>query len=77
MSGPQATGPQVSGLSNLVEGGDISILKMWPHRTDREILVPQPDIEPGLSAVKAASPNHWTTRESPVVIFPARRKSNK
>ena len=73
----EVSGSQVSGLSNLVEGGDISIFKMWPHRTDREILVPQPDIEPGLLAVKAASPNHWTTREFPVVIFPERGKSNK
>ena len=30
-----------------------------------EILVPQPGIEPGPSAVKAQSPNHWTAKESP------------
>ena len=29
------------------------------------ILVPQPGIEPGSSAVKLQSPNHWTTRELP------------
>ena len=29
------------------------------------ILVPQPGIEPELSAVKAKSPNHWITREFP------------
>ena len=29
------------------------------------ILVPQPGIEPGPSAVKAPSPNHWTAREFP------------
>ena len=27
------------------------------------ILVPWPEIEPGPSAVKAQSPNHWTARE--------------
>ena len=30
-------------------------------------IVPQPGIEPGTSAVKARSPNHWTTREFPQV----------
>ena len=29
------------------------------------ILLPQPGIESGPSAVKAWSPNHWTTREFP------------
>ena len=29
------------------------------------ILVPQPGIEPGPTAVEARSPNHWTTREVP------------
>ena len=29
------------------------------------ILVPQPGIEPGPTAVKAPSPNHWTTRDLP------------
>ena len=29
------------------------------------ILVPRPGIEPGSSAVKARSPNHWTAREFP------------
>ena len=30
------------------------------------ILVPQPGIEPGPSAMKAWSPNHWTSREFPL-----------
>ena len=30
-----------------------------------QILIPQPGIEPKLSAVRAQSPNHWTTREFP------------
>ena len=29
------------------------------------ILVPQRGIEPGATAVKAPSPNHWTGREVP------------
>ena len=29
------------------------------------ILVPQPGMEPGPSAVKTQSPNHWTAREVP------------
>ena len=32
------------------------------------ILVPWPGIEPAYSAVKAQSPNHWTTREFPLVL---------
>ena len=33
------------------------------------ILVPQPGIEPGPSAVRAQSLNHWTTREFPNRCF--------
>ena len=33
------------------------------------ILVSQPEIEPGPSAVKARSPDHWTTRELPTVVI--------
>ena len=33
------------------------------------ILVPQPGIEPGPSAVRAQSSNHWTTREFPKGLF--------
>ena len=33
------------------------------------ILVPRPGIEPGPSAVKAWSPNHWTARELPYFLF--------
>ena len=32
------------------------------------ILVPRPGIEPGPSAVKTWSPNHWTTREFPLFL---------
>ena len=33
------------------------------------ILVPPPGIEPRPTAVKAPSPNHWTTRELPELFF--------
>ena len=33
------------------------------------ILVPRPGIEPRPSAVRAQSPNHWTTREFPLVAL--------
>ena len=36
----------------------------WPYCTACRILVPQPGIEPGPSAVKVWSPNHWTARNS-------------
>ena len=32
-------------------------------------LVPQPGIEPAPSAVKAQSPNHWTTKEFPLIFI--------
>ena len=38
----------------------------------RGILVPWPEIEPASSAVRAWSPNHWTTREFSVSISFAR-----
>ena len=37
----------------------------WSHHEACGILVPWPGIEPGASAVKVQSPNHWTTREFP------------
>ena len=33
------------------------------------ILVPPPGIEPGATAVKAPSPNHWIAREFPISTF--------
>ena len=41
----------------------------WPCQAACGILVPRPGIEPGPSAVKAPCPNHWTTREFPVLLF--------
>ena len=37
----------------------------WPRPPVCRVFVPQPEIEPGPMAVKARSPNHWTTRELP------------
>ena len=37
----------------------------WSCHVACEILVPQPGIKPVPPAVKARSPNHWTTREFP------------
>ena len=36
-----------------------------PHHMACGILVPQPGVEPGPSAVRAWSLNHWTAREFP------------
>ena len=33
------------------------------------ILVSSPGIEPGATAVKAPSPNHWTAREFPQITY--------
>ena len=41
----------------------------WPRRMACRILVPQPGIEPRPLAVRACSPNHWTTREFPWKVF--------
>ena len=45
------------------------ILYFWPGRPACGILVPRPGIEPGPSAVKVQSLNHWTTREFPSVHY--------
>ena len=37
----------------------------WPCHASCGILVPQPGIEPGPSAMKVQSPNRWTARELP------------
>ena len=38
----------------------------WPRPLTFGILVPQPGVKPRPPAVKAWSPNHWTTREFPI-----------
>ena len=42
-----------------------SFFFFWSHCAACGNLVPWPGIEPGPRAVKAQSPNHWTTREFP------------
>ena len=44
-------------------------LSVWSCHVACGILVPWPWIEPGSLTVKAPSPNHWTTREFPQVLF--------
>ena len=54
---------------------------LGPCRTACGILVPQPGVEPGPSAVKAQGTNYWTAREVPrnhshvnsVLLFPFHR----
>ena len=41
----------------------IYLFNFWLHWVACGILIPQPGIEPMPSAVKAWSPNHWTSRE--------------
>ena len=47
----------------------LSLFFFWPRLAACGILVPRPGIEPGSTAVKAQSPNHWITREFPVGIY--------
>ena len=44
------------------------ILFFWLRHMACKILVPGPGIEPGPTAVKALSPDHWTTREFPTIL---------
>ena len=45
------------------------IFRLWLRCTAYGILVPQPGIEPGSSAVKAQSYNHWIAKESPIIFL--------
>lgn len=38
----------------------------WIASVTFRIIVPRPGIEPRVMAMKASSPNHWTTRELPI-----------
>ena len=49
--------------------GYLYFLFFWPRLGPCRILVPQPGIEPGAPAAKAPSPNHWTIREVPYIVF--------
>ena len=44
-------------------------LFIWPHHETEWILIPQSGVEAMPPAVKAQSPNHWTTREFPLCHF--------
>ena len=46
-----------------------SFFSFWPRRTACGILAPQPGIEAGPSAVRAHTPNHWASREFPVMFI--------
>ena len=39
----------------------------WPRRAICEVLLPQPETEPGLMASKRQCPNYWNTREVPEI----------
>ena len=41
----------------------------WPHCMACGILVPRPGIKPVPPAVEAWSPNHWSSREFPLLSF--------
>ena len=45
------------------------IFFFWPCLTVCGTLVPGPGMEPVPTAVEARSPNHWTTREFPQIVF--------
>ena len=45
----------------------------WQHHRAYEMLVPQPGIETGPTAVKTPSPNHWPTKEFSLVCFETMR----
>lgn len=43
--------------------GGNEIVRFWLHHVVCRILIPRWGIEPGPSAVKGLSPNHWTVRK--------------
>ena len=51
----------------LFKNFSFSFCCFWLHHTACGILVPQPGLELGPSAVSVQSPNHWTPREFPVL----------
>ena len=40
----------------------------WPHHAACRISVPRPGIEPGATAGKMPTPNHWTARKFPLLL---------
>lgn len=49
----------------------------WLCHAASRILVPKPETDPRLCAVKAQSPNHWTTRKFPKSIKKMKKSSFK
>ena len=47
----------------------IIIINFWPRHAACRILVPQPGIESRPLAVRVQSPNCWTIRELPLLLF--------
>ena len=66
----KATFPQKYSVLFFARAFFFFFFNFWSHHTACEILAPRPGIEP---AVKAWSPNCWTTKEVPIVAF--KRKS--
>ena len=55
-------------LAEFTRGELLSFFFFWPRCAACGILVPRPGTEPRPTAVKVWSPNHWTTRESPLFL---------
>ena len=73
--GRDSTGSVVSPLARLLSFY-LLLLCFWLHHAAFGILVPWLGTELTLLAVKAESPNHWTTREFPSVLFRFRTKDD-
>ena len=58
-------------MAHLLPSGFCSLALFYfrPHHTACGILDPQPETKPRAMAVKALSPNLWTTREVPFTVF--------
>ena len=66
------TGPflcWVTGNGNCKLGGNLPFAAKSLKMCITLILVPQSGVEPGVMAVEALRPNHWTAREFPIAHF--------
>ena len=65
-------------ISHIKDAWDLKFLTsffFWPGRTACGILALLPGIKLKGSAVRAQSPNHWTTREFPKIYIPLKEKN--
>ena len=62
---PNLLGGKGEGRSGFYGRTDRFLFFFWLCLLAFRVLVPQPDIEPGPSVMKAQNPNHWTPREFP------------